>query len=242
MAFVIQFAAKGVATGIGLASEGIHAHKEKKRAKKLAESESAMASDSESSANLAHEASKSNEHMALTNRSLEGDHEDYEGDEVHWKLDEVQEEIQPSTPEEKKDSEEKKKKNERNIVVVINEFVCKYPSPSRGSGQNLPLRNLALPVILPQRRPKGRARGFIRAYSPVLMDCGIDQPMFIDFLDTFNQATQASPWIQLLNLAGLAPLPIGFSVLLQVAITITIKAATEVQGRSRYEHFHHMRT
>jgi len=239
MAFVIQLAAKGVATGIGLASEGIHAHKEKKRAKKLAENESATAFDSESSTDLTHETSKNSEH--LTDHSLEGDHEDYEGDEAHWKLDEVQDEIQPSTPKDEKDTDEKKKKNQRNIVIVIDEFICKYPSPNRGPGQHLPPRNLALPVILPQRRPKGRARGFIRAYSPVLMDCGIDQPMFIDFLDTFNQATQASPWIQLFNLAGLAPLPIGFSMLLQLAIRITIKTAEEVQGRSRFEDFRHKR-
>ncbi|TVY82519.1 Carnitinyl-CoA dehydratase, partial [Lachnellula suecica] len=189
MAFVIGYAVKGVAAGIGLASEGIHAHNEKKRAKKLGHSESREAVD----------ASDNTSHDHLTHHSLEGEREAYEGDEAHWNLDEVQDELHASTPREEHDAKEieKKKKYEHNITIIIEEFIRKYPVTGRGHG-------LALPVILPQRRPEGRARGFIRAYAPVLMDCGIDQPMFIDFLDTFNTATLASPWINMINFAGIA--------------------------------------
>jgi hypothetical protein len=225
MAFVIGFAAKGIAMGVGLASEGIHTHKEKKRrAKELGQLEHVKAS--ESRAQLPDESH-------LTHESFDTNRADYEGDEAHWNLDEVQDEVQPLTPEEEKEIG-KHKRPERNITVIIDEFITKYPLPNI-PGQELPLRNLALPVILPQRRPKGRYRGFIRAYSPVLMDCGIDQPMFIDFLDTFNAATLASPWIQLLNLAGIAGniIPNHLGIVLQVAIYITIKTAEEMQGRSR---------
>ena len=43
---------------------------------------------------------------------------------------------------------------------------------------------LALPVVLPQRRPRDRSRGFIRAYAPMLQDVSIDQTTWLDFLDT----------------------------------------------------------
>lgn len=41
---------------------------------------------------------------------------------------------------------------------------------------------LPCPVILSQRRPRDKKRGFIRAYAPVLEECGIDQATFLDFL------------------------------------------------------------
>ena len=46
--------------------------------------------------------------------------------------------------------------------------------------------------------------------------------MFLDFLETFNQATQASPWINAINLAGFAAiaLPMGAGIAVQVAIQI----------------------
>ncbi len=43
---------------------------------------------------------------------------------------------------------------------------------------------LALPVVLSQRQPKTRTRGFIRAYAPVLYDVGINPAMFLDLSTT----------------------------------------------------------
>jgi hypothetical protein len=51
---------------------------------------------------------------------------------------------------------------------------------------------LDCPVIIPQRRPEEKERGFIRAYAPALLDCGIDEATFLHFLDSLNQATKVS--------------------------------------------------
>ena len=51
-----------------------------------------------------------------------------------------------------------------------------------------PTAKLPMPVVLPQRRPRNRNRGFVRAYAPVLADQDIDQPLFFDFLDGFEKA------------------------------------------------------
>lgn len=51
---------------------------------------------------------------------------------------------------------------------------------------------LPYPVILPQRRPRRRKRGFMRAYAPVLQDCNVDQKTFLGFLDALEQASKVS--------------------------------------------------
>jgi hypothetical protein len=51
---------------------------------------------------------------------------------------------------------------------------------------------LPCPVIIPQRRPKNKERGFIRAYAPALLECGIDEATFMNFIDSLNRATKVS--------------------------------------------------
>lgn len=67
---------------------------------------------------------------------------------------------------------------------------------------------LPLPVILPQRRPKARARGFIRAYAPVLENAGIDQTTWLSFLNLFQKSSAANPWLNAINLASFAALAV----------------------------------
>lgn len=49
---------------------------------------------------------------------------------------------------------------------------------------------LSGPVILPQRRPRWKSRGFIRAYAPALRECDIDEEQFLDFMDRFHRAAK----------------------------------------------------
>jgi hypothetical protein len=58
--------------------------------------------------------------------------------------------------------------------------------PSASFGNRLPY-----PVIIPQRRPENRSRGWLMAYAPVLEDFGIDQTAFLKFLHDFNQSSEA---------------------------------------------------
>lgn len=100
-------------------------------------------------------------------------------------------------------------------------------------GSSLPPGPLRYPVILPQRRPKNRARGFVRAYAPDLMEVGIDQATFMAFLDGFEKSVSKSPLLGVVNLAGglaglipsyIAP-PIG------IAVQLTAGVAQEVLNR-----------
>ena len=93
-------------------------------------------------------------------------------------------------------------------------------------------------VIIPQRRPKKRVRGFIRAYAPDLMRCGIDQTTFLAFLDGFNTATAACPWLGAINLAGEAvgAIPVqvfGEAAVVGVSVQLAVGIYTEISARKR---------
>ncbi|KAG9663401.1 hypothetical protein KCU64_g1340, partial [Aureobasidium melanogenum] len=98
-----------------------------------------------------------------------------------------------------------------------------------------PSCRLALPVVIPQRRPKDRSRGFIRAYAPVLQDVDIDQSTWLDFLDTLQKSSAADPWLNAINFASIGtmfmPHVIGFAV--SYAIQQATNIAIEMQARFR---------
>ena len=49
---------------------------------------------------------------------------------------------------------------------------------------------LQLPVIVPQRRPEDKSRGWMLCYAPMLEACDIPQVEFLDFLASFNEASK----------------------------------------------------
>ena len=61
----------------------------------------------------------------------------------------------------------------------------KYPSPTFSAAPP----KLSCPVVIPQRRPGSKTRGFMRAYAPVLADYDIDEKAFLDFLKAFHKAS-----------------------------------------------------
>lgn len=109
----------------------------------------------------------------------------------------------------------------------------------RGTSSSLKhlTQKLPLPIVPPQRRPKDRTGGFIRAYAPDLMSCGIDQAMFPDSLETFNLASQSSPWLNAINMAGIAfmHLPTGIPQAASLALMLTVQVAKNMQSRHRYD-------
>lgn len=93
---------------------------------------------------------------------------------------------------------------------------------------------IPFPVILPQRRPESKSRGFIRAYAPSLAEySGIDEKMFMDFLLGFEKASKASPVFDVINVAcfavGFVQEPIAQAVSTAVGLANTV--ASEMHGR-----------
>ncbi|KAI8964465.1 hypothetical protein F5Y11DRAFT_315769 [Daldinia sp. FL1419] len=110
-----------------------------------------------------------------------------------------------------------------------------------GPGLSLPVtpQRLPYPIIIPQRRPGQRTRGFIRAYAPDLMRFGIDESMFMGFLDQLDKATASSPLVGAINFAanfaGFIPSAIGSTV--GLAVQVTAGVYQEMRSRKNQNGF-----
>lgn len=103
-------------------------------------------------------------------------------DEAYWELDEVVA-LDPSSTmldEEPQDDEPKP-----DVHKLVQKFLTANPAPP----QTL-TGPLECPVIIPQRRPHTKARGFVCAYAPALEDAGIDQDTWMEFLKIFHKSQQ----------------------------------------------------
>lgn len=121
--------------------------------------------------NPEHEAS--NEHIPSSAQPMDVD----STDECSWELDELQAQDNSSGDDESS-----------SVDQLLGVFAQKHPKTENSP----PIAQLPCPVVIPQRRPKHKDRGFVRAYAPVLDDCGIDQTTFMDFLKGFEKAIRVS--------------------------------------------------
>jgi len=112
--------------------------------------------------------------------------EHFEDDEAVWELDEAAAIQDPSSTVLDNSKDHKDKPDVRKLIQKL---LTAHPAPSIAPATN----PLPCPVIIPQPRPHAKSRGFVHAYAPVLEIAGIDQATFMDFLKTFQKASQASP-------------------------------------------------
>ncbi|KAK3674910.1 hypothetical protein LTR78_005254 [Recurvomyces mirabilis] len=160
-----------------------------------------------------------------------------EEDEEDWELDEVGDRAlgkDPAAPPSYVQSEADYRSTDELVQDVM------LHSQSAARNQHIrPHEPLPLPVILPQRRPGTKARGFVRAYAPVLDNSGIDQDTFMSFLDNFDKSSQASPIFTVIQvsaaIAGFAPSVIAMAV--TTAVQVAAKTGAEIQARQRTNHF-----
>ncbi|KAH8703687.1 hypothetical protein BGW36DRAFT_278623, partial [Talaromyces proteolyticus] len=89
---------------------------------------------------------------------------------------------------------------------------------------------IAYPVVIPQRRPGNKQRGFMKAYAPILSQCGISEEHFHDFIDALNKAIQVSKWVAAVQIAAFGAsfvpnhISMGATAAVQVASVIAAKA------------------
>ena len=109
--------------------------------------------------------------------------------------------------------------DESQVDVAENEEEVSESFPNRHDialQSTFELRPIPKAVILPQRRPRDRGRGFITAYAPDLGEySGISQKTFIDFITNWDKAAKASPVFDVINIAcfavGMIQDPVEFS-------------------------------
>lgn len=95
-----------------------------------------------------------------------------------------------------------------------------------------------LPIAIPQMT-KGRGTPFMRLNSPVLQEYGISEPEFIEFIDTLNIVSAASPPFKILDLAGgiIGMVPHHWAQLTSNLIKLTAMGGTAIVSKSRTDAF-----
>ncbi|KAL9535577.1 Burnettramic acids biosynthesis cluster protein [Sphaerulina musiva] len=169
---------------------------------------------------------------------FDSDYESLEDDEELLELDEALTSTDTKGLPTYDESEQEYQPVDELVRDVIN--TSRPPPTSTCSGTPFTSQSqLPCPVILPQRRPRKKARGFIRAYSPVLSDCGISQEVFLKFLKNFHTSSQASPIFPIIRfsaaIAGLAPSVIAIAICAAAQVAASVGA--EVQSRARTNDF-----
>ncbi|MCJ1435820.1 hypothetical protein MMC27_005196 [Xylographa pallens] len=205
---------KSVGAGIGLATEAYAARKS-----------SSASNTAVSQQNTTASCSSANEH--------DGEHEEdlprTEDDEVDWDLDDAVGEQEGAEAEDKETG-----KTTMSVDHLVQIFVKQHPPPAELGPYELPC-----PVILPQRRPRDKSRGFVRAYAPVLSDCGIDEVTFMQFLKAFHQASKASPVFTVINIAAnvVGNVPSVAAMVTSISVMVVVGVAKEIQSRARSNSF-----
>ncbi|EXJ77121.1 hypothetical protein A1O3_10279 [Capronia epimyces CBS 606.96] len=178
--------AKGVVNILGVATEAYAHHKQKKEATSRSLQPSEDCSRSSTSSST----------LSSSSSSPVGFVED---DDDEWLRDEAQEQLKDGT---ETDTQIKM------VVLPPNVEAQQFASPSQSPG-------LPCPVILPQRRPESKSKGFVRAYAPDLAGCGIDQATWLQFLADFEQSVKGEGYFHAVNLSIAAGV-----------LTYTVAAAT----------------
>ena len=118
------------------------------------------------------------------------------------------------------------------VDSIVHSFLEKHPCSSEPKNT----AELDCPVIIPQRRPGNRRRGFVHAYAPALADCGIDETTFSHFLKDLYRASQASRTLHAIDagalIAGLVPEMTA--AMTAGMVRAAARTAIEVQTRQRY--------
>lgn len=99
------------------------------------------------------------------------------------------------------------------------------------------MQPLPSPVILPQRRPNDKSRGFVRAYAPDLARYkGIDETTLLNFLKQFHKSSQASGIFTVINIAAVgtsfAPSMIAMAVAISMQAASTVAAEAQIRYRT----------
>lgn len=147
-----------------------------------------------------------------------------------WTLDEAAQEIDPPAYSEAQPQPSETDQDPKDLAGRV------LRSATPPSTSNSPL---AFPVIIPQRRPGTKGRGFVRAYAPVLSSSGIDEQTFLLFLKNLHLASSASTGLKVVFIAGTAAggVPEPITQIVSAAVQVAAGAAIEAQRRYKANAF-----
>ncbi|KAJ6000789.1 hypothetical protein N7481_001198 [Penicillium waksmanii] len=96
-------------------------------------------------------------------------------------------------------------------------------------------KRIACPVVIPQRRPGNKERGFMKAYAPMLSQYDISQEHFYDFINALNKAVQASKVIAAVQVAAFGASFVPNQISLGVTAAVQIVSAVAAKAQIRWK-------
>lgn len=162
----------------------------------------------------------------------EGEEEEEDDDEIAWELDEAQEAADPPSYDDTISKDVTTEEGDIDVPKLVRGVLQKVGA---FHGQ----KRMPYPIVIPQRRPHTKARGFIRAYPPILENYGISQDAFLTFLKNFHIASKPSKWISAVFVAAavVGNVPSVYAMAVSMAVQVAAGTAIELQRRYRANTF-----
>ncbi|KAK7216346.1 hypothetical protein V2G26_004349 [Clonostachys chloroleuca] len=125
-------------------------------------------------------------------------------------------------------------KDPARISTLVEAFLAVHRPLERQTPAPLPFA-----VIIPQRRPESRQRGFVPAYAPCLAPCGISEDAFMQFHEFYNESLRYSNAIKVVTVAaGAAGLvPSITATVVSLTVGAAAQTAASLQSRQRTNDF-----
>ncbi|KIW19491.1 hypothetical protein PV08_00063 [Exophiala spinifera] len=118
---------------------------------------------------------------------------------------------------------------------LLNTFIQAHSQPSTSTTHLQAAKSrLPYPVIITQRRPGHKRRGFIKAYAPVLEQYGIDQDTFIEFIRATNKAMEENKLLVAVQLAAAGTGFVPNHIALGVSIAVQFIAGAIAQAEAKW--------
>ena len=121
--------------------------------------------------------------------------------------------------------------DDRALDGFIQSYPLSFPSASSTSNRHLPA-----PVVIPQRRPGDKKRGFVEAYAPGLEQFGIQQAEFIDFIHAANKAVRGNKWLSAIQLGAMGASFVPNSIALGASVAVQLVAGVIAKAETRWRY------
>jgi hypothetical protein len=96
-------------------------------------------------------------------------------------------------------------------------------------------RQLPYPVVIPQRRPGSKERGFVEAYAPCLAQYGIDEPTFHEFIKSCNKAVEGVPALAAVQVVSFGVSMAPELIIMGVATAVGVGASMANKQAIKYK-------
>lgn len=119
---------------------------------------------------------------------------------------------------------------------ALDRFVEEHTLSSADFTTNRAHNHLPCPVVIAQRRPGNKERGFIEAYAPLLEQFSVQQDEFISFITATNKAVQSSKLLSAIQLAAFGTSFIPNSIAMGASVAAQVVAGVIVKAQTRWKY------